>query len=101
MKTVVLYGFEGEFVGGNEYEYHHPELNQVHKCLLFLAQDSEHPDFEFATTECSKFGFANLNNLTGKALKVDVLKTDSFRCFTKFYDEALNEGSSIVYYPNT
>lgn len=63
MKTVVLYGFEGEFVGGNEYEYHHPELNQVHKCLLFLAQDSEHPDFEFATTECSKFGFANLNNL--------------------------------------
>ncbi|WP_127347350.1 hypothetical protein [Pseudidiomarina mangrovi] len=101
MKTIVLYGFEGEFVGGNEYDYNHPELHHVHKCILFLAQDSEHPDFEFVTTECSKFGFANLKNLTGKPLKVDVLNTDSFRGFAGFYEEALNEGSSIVYYPNT
>lgn len=101
MKTIVLYGFEGEFVGGNEYDYNHPELKQPHQCLLFLAQDSEHPDFEFATTECLKFGFANLNNLKGKVLKIDVLKTESFRGFTGFYDEALKEGSSIVYYPNT
>jgi hypothetical protein len=101
VKTVVLYGFEGEFVGGNEYDYNHPELHHVHKCLLFLAQDREHPDFEFATAECSKFGFAKLKNLTGKPLKVDVLNTDNFRGFAGFYEEALNEGSSIVYYPNT
>ena len=33
-------------------------------------------------------------------LKVDVLTTDQFSEFTVFYEEALNEGSALVYYPN-
>lgn len=100
MKTVVLYRFEGEFVGGNDYDYNHPKLNHVHKCILFLAQDSESTDFDFAKKECLKFGFANLNNFIGNPIKVEVLNTDNYRGFAGFYEEALNEGSSIIYYPN-
>ena len=92
MKTVVLYGFEGEFVGGNEYDYNHPELHHAHKCILFLAQDSEHPDSEFATTECSKFGFANLKNLTGKPLQVDVAKYRQFSRFCWFLRRSIKRG---------
>ncbi|WP_406665092.1 hypothetical protein [Gallaecimonas sp. GXIMD1310] len=101
MKTIILYGFEGEFVGGNEYDYNHPELNHIHKCILFLAQDDQEIDFDLAKAECLRYGFSNIKNITGKALVVDVLNTDNYRVFSGFYEEALAEGSSIVYYPST
>ncbi len=101
MKTVLLYGFEGTYTGGNEYDYHHPELNETHKCLLFVSQESSEPNFELAEEEYKKYGFTDVTGLKGKELNVDALNSDSYKGFSGFYEEALNEGSCLVYYPNT
>ncbi len=101
MITVVIYGFEGKFKGKSEYDYTFPEIDDIHKCMLFLKQDNDELNFDFATSEIRKFGFSDLVGLRGNPIRVDVLNTDGFKRFAPFYEEALEEGSSLVYYPNT
>ncbi|MEL0653402.1 hypothetical protein V6257_00015 [Pseudoalteromonas issachenkonii] len=101
MSIVVIYGFEGIFSGEDEYEYSFPKINEKHRCMLFLMQESDELNFEIASIEIGKFGFGKLSNLRGNPLKVEVLNTDSFKGFNCFYEEALNSGSSLVVYPNT
>ena len=100
MSIVVIYGFTGTFQPGHEYDYVHPEPGATHKCLLFLAQSDDHPLEEFARSECSKYGFQEVEFSGHGQLKVDVLNTDQYRGFAGFYEEALHEGSALVYYPN-
>jgi hypothetical protein len=101
MKNVYLYGFTGKYSGNPEYDYEHPELNAVHNCMLFLAQEKNELLFEEAKNEMKKFGFEEITNLKGNELKVEVLNTEQFKGFSGFYEEALNDGSALVYYPNT
>ena len=97
----MIYGFEGTFVGKDEYEYVYPEINNTHKCILFLSQESENSDIDLAIKECKKFGFNILTINNGNPLKVEVLNFDKFKKFVGYYEEALKDGSSLVYYPNT
>jgi hypothetical protein len=69
--------------------------------LLFISQDNEELDFENAVNEGRKYGFTDTENWVGNPLQVEVLNTEGYRRFSGFYEEALNEGSSLVYYPNT
>ena len=101
MSHVVIYGFDGTYSGNGEYEYSFPEKGDTHKCMLFLHQKEAELNFDFAIAEINKFGFDQLVNLRGNLLKVEVLNTDSFKGFVGFYEEALEKGSSIIYYPNT
>lgn len=101
MITVVIYGFEGKFNGKSEYDYAFPKIGDIHKCMLFLKQENDELNFDFATSEISKFGFSDLVDLKANAIRVEVLNTDGFKRFAPFYEEALEEGSSLVYYPNT
>lgn len=100
MKTVVVYGFEGLFTGNPEYEYETPELGARHKCMLFVAQDSEEGQYERALSECAKYGFSEVAFSGCGALQVEVLSTDQYRGFAGFYEEALEMGNALVYYPN-
>jgi|SRR5471030_2538983 hypothetical protein len=100
MDTVMIYGFRGEYLGKTEYEYNAPEIGAVHKCMLFLSQNEPNANYEDALAECKKYGFGNVQITGAGPLKVDVLTTDQFSGFTVFYEEALNEGSALVYYPN-
>jgi hypothetical protein len=101
MKVVYIYGFQGMFVGNSEYDYVEPAIGDVHKCMVFIAQDIDELDFDRALIEVKKYGFDQVINLSGNTLKVEVLNTDAYKGFTGFYTEALEEGSSLVYYPNT
>lgn len=101
MKRVVIYGFKGTFIGNSEYDYTFPNINDTHKCMLFLSQNSEELIFDAAEKECNRYGFSNIENMRANLLKVEVLNTDQYRGFTGFYEEALSEGSALVYYPNT
>lgn len=38
MTKVVTYGFEGEFKGKSEYDNSFAEVDDIHKCMLFLNQ---------------------------------------------------------------
>ena len=69
--------------------------------MMFIAQKIDELDFDRALIEVKKYGFDQVINLTGNTLKVEVLNTDAYKGFTGFYTEALEEGSSLVYYPNT
>ena len=101
MITVVIYGFEGKFKGKSEYDFNFPEIDDIHKCMLFLKQENDELNFDFATSEITKFGFSDLVDLRGNPIRVEVLNTDGFKRFMPFYEESLEEGSSLVYYPNT
>ena len=101
MKTVFVYGFQGRYTGQAEYEYENPVIGAAHTCLLFLSQDSKEHQFEYAQLEINKYGFNEIDNLAGNPLKIEVLNTDLYRNFAAFYIEALEDGSCLVYYPNT
>jgi hypothetical protein len=100
MKTIIIYGFLGRFNGQPKYEYHHPIVDESHRSILFMLQDSQELDFEAATQECLRYGFCELDELSGNPVKVEVLSTDDYKGFAGFYEEALATGSSLVYYPN-
>ena len=47
-----------------------------------------------------KYGFAEVEFSGFGPLQVDVLDTPRFKGFAGFYEEALREGSALVFYPN-
>ncbi|MCZ2131062.1 MAG: hypothetical protein LC109_12470 [Bacteroidia bacterium] len=98
---VFVYIFQGKYSGKTEFEYKNPEVGAVHKCLIFISQESEHEQYEFAEEEIMKYGFCEIENMMGNLLQVEALNTPAYKNFSGFYEEALNEGSCLVYYPNT
>jgi len=100
MTTVFVYGFRATYSGQSQYDYEAPEVGATHDALLFISQESTNVDFASANNEIAKFGFESVEALRGASLKVESLNSDSYRGFAGFYDEALRNGSSLVYYPN-
>ena len=100
MPSVHVYGFTGKYTGSPEYEYAHPELGATHKCMLFLFQHTEDSEWDLAGVECRKFGFDELVFEREGRLYSDVLNTDRYRGFSGFYEEAMERGSALLFYPN-
>lgn len=98
---VYVYRFRGKYTGKPKYSYDHPELNDVHSCMLFLAQETDFTEFDKAKTEILNYGFGEHEDLNGGPLQPEVLNTETYKGFTPFYEEAISEGSCLVYYPNT
>ncbi len=100
MAVVMIYGFSGHYNGESEYQWHAPAIGNTHKCMLFLRQTEEIGDAEAAISEALKYGFTELTNISCGGLQIEVLNTDKYRGFAGFYEEALNDGSALVWYPN-
>jgi hypothetical protein len=100
MTIVAIYGFKAQYSGDSEYEWNHPVIGATHKCMLFLRQDSDSGEFETAISECRKYGFTDIEDLRYGKLQIEVLNTDLYRGFAGFYEQALTEGSTLVFYPN-
>jgi hypothetical protein len=83
-------------VGG----YPFPEIGAKHKCMIFLTQDGTEGAWSLAEEECANYGFKHTWDMTFGLLQIEVLNTDAYRGFAGFYEEALRDGSSLVYYPN-
>lgn len=101
MPTIVVYSFEGTYTGDAEYEYQAPEPGARHRCVLFVSQEKETPDYERAVTECKKYGFAEVEFYSHGALDTEALSAPRLRGFAAFYEEALNAGSALAYYPES
>lgn len=100
MVVIYVYGFTGKYTGRPEYDYSHPELGATHKCMLFLRQDEDSDQFSLAEAESRKYGFGEFTFARAGKLDTDALNTDAFRRFADFYEEALEDGSALVFYPN-
>jgi hypothetical protein len=95
--NVVLYLCDGVFDGPGELQFRAPEVGGRHKFLLFLRQENPSASSAEAIREAQRFGFGSINVLNGKPLEVESLS--SAQGFAKHYEEALAEGSSLVWYP--
>lgn len=100
MSVVAIYLFSGQYQGNPEYDYDHPAQDATHQCMLFLRQDGDDDQYEEAEAECLKYGFQEIQFHRRGILRVDMLNTDAFRGFSGFYEDALELGSALVYYPN-
>jgi hypothetical protein len=100
MSVIYVYGFTGKYTGSPEYDYQHPELGATHKCMLFLRQDEDADLFTLAEAESRKYGFEEFTSARVGKLDIEALNSDSFRGFSGFYEEALENGSALVFYPN-
>jgi hypothetical protein len=96
---VFIYGFEGTYSGPSEIEFDHPEEGATHKAMLFLRQDSASVDFDLALVGINNFGFTDIQALRGNHLKVESMNDPKMAVFSKYYEEALESGSSLVWYP--
>jgi len=97
--NVILYLCEGKYAGPGALEFNPPQVGAHHKFLLFLRQADPTLSYSDASAEAARFGFAPVNVLNGKQLDVESL--NSMSGFTKHYEEALSQGSSLVWYPQS
>ena len=100
MSMVFVYGFNGVHSGKAEYEYRYPKKGVVHKCIMFLVQEQSELDFELAQSEIGKFGFLEVEGLSGNQVKEESLNSEDGQKFQPFYEEAIREGSSLVVFSN-
>ncbi|ACA87852.1 hypothetical protein [Shewanella woodyi] len=98
MSKVFVYGFQGKYIGSSEYDYRTPEIGKEVKCILLIRQESNELDFAIAQSECKKYGFEDVVNLSGNELKVESLNTENGKKFQGHYHEALEQGSSLAIY---
>jgi hypothetical protein len=99
MASVVIYKFKGRYTGNPKYEYQAPEAGATHDCILFIAQASEDGLYGPALIETENYGFSDVVFSGHGLLQTDVLKTEQYQGFAGLYEEALQEGSALVYYP--
>ena len=100
MTVIVIYGFTGRYSGNSEYTWNHPEIGANHNCMLFFRQESESNEYQAALAECGRYGFTDIENMRYGKLQIEALNTDLYRGFAGLYEEALREGSTLVFYPN-
>jgi hypothetical protein len=99
LMNVFIYGFEGTYSGSSSIEFSSPEEGATHKAMLFLRQVSESVDFDLALAGINEFGFTDIQSLRGNQLKVESMNDPKMAVFSKYYEEALETGSSLVWYP--
>lgn len=100
MTIVAIYGFTGRYSGNAEYDWNNPATGAVHKCMLFLRQDSDSGEFETAMSECQRYGFIDIEDMHYGKLRIETLNTDTYRGFAQFYEHALSVGSALIFYPS-
>ncbi|MDV9041099.1 hypothetical protein [Stenotrophomonas sp. RAC2] len=96
---MMIYGFSGRYTGNAAFEWDAPSIGARHRAMLFLLQDEERDAFDLALAECTRFGFDEIQDLRCGRMQVDALNTDTYRGFAGFYEEALETGSALLYYP--
>ena len=96
----MIYGFSGSYTGNVAFEWDAPSIGARHRAMLFLLQDEERDAFDLALAECARFGFDEIQDLRCGRMQVDALNTDAYRGFAGFYEEALETGSALLYYPD-
>lgn len=100
MTTIYLYGGEGKYTGAEEKLWHSPDLGSTHKFICFIAQNLDASQEDNAKREIAKLGFTERVG-EGKPIHVEALNQPQMQDFQKHYEGALEEGFSLVWYPQS
>lgn len=99
--VVMIYGFSGRYTGNGAFEWDAPSIGARYRAMLFLLQEDERDAFDLALAVCTRFGFDEIQDLRCGRMQVDALNSEAYRGFSVFYEEALEAGSALLYYPQT
>jgi len=67
--------------------------------MLFLAQPGSEPDFEAARSRLAKHAWIKADIRRAGPFQPDSVNSDEMRVFHRHYEECLEHGGSIVWYP--
>jgi hypothetical protein len=98
MSVVYIYRGSGRF-GGGAFEWNNPPLGSKHEFMLFFLQQEDEPKQQAAHAEVDRFGFKQVMLFPGKKIVVEALNEPAMAMFQKNYQDALADGSSLVWYP--
>jgi hypothetical protein len=98
--TIMLYKCEAAFTGRTSAPYGaYPTLNSVHGCILFLRQADGQADADHAIEILAQWGWTNVVIKAAKPIQAESLNDPSMHVFRKYYEECLEHGDSLVWYP--
>ena len=97
---VVLFFCRAEYSGKSEVPYSDPPATgSEHNCILFMAQPRSEPDFEAARSRLAKHGWIKAHIRRAGPFKPESANSDEMRVFQRHYEECLEHGDSVVWYP--
>ena len=99
MTTIFLYPGEGTYSAKGKFEWNSPEVGARHKFILFLSQESAQPAPALAMEAVVDYGFAQVTLGEGQPIVPESMNEPQMRVFSRYYEGAFAEGSSIVWYP--
>ena len=96
----MLYKCKATFTGETSVTYAtYPALNGVHGCILFVLQPDDKEDASRAAEIFAQYGWTNVTIASAGRLQPESLNQPSMRVFQQHYEECLNQGDSLVWYP--
>ena len=99
-QTVMLYACKATFVGEGELPYESPpEIGSSHKCILFVRQADNEVDAQKAASLLTQYGWSSVVVTKAAAIQPESLNDPSMQVFQRHYEECLEQGDSLVWYP--
>jgi hypothetical protein len=99
MTTVFLYQGEGTFSEARTFDWNSPAAGNRHKFILFLSQESAAPEQKLALEKVAEYGFTEVELGEGRPIVVESTNEPKMQVFSRYYEGALREGNSLVWYP--
>ncbi|HEY1382554.1 MAG TPA: hypothetical protein VGF43_03015 [Dongiaceae bacterium] len=99
-QTVVLYKCEATFAGETSFTYaEYPAIGSVHGCILFVSQPDDQVDTQRAIEIFAQWGWSSVEIASVKPIQPESLSDPSMHVFRRHYEECLEHGDSLVWYP--
>ena len=99
MTTIFLYPGEATYAATGKFDWNSPEVGNRHKFILFLAQEASTPEQELAMNKLSDYGLVEVELGEGRKIVVEAMNEPQMQVFSRYYEGAFAEGSSLVWYP--
>ena len=97
---VMLYQCEATFTGETSVTYAaYPALDSIHRCILFVRQMDNQADMKRAAETLAEWGWSDVVVKSTGAIQAESLNQPSMQIFRQHYEECLEQGDSLVWYP--
>ena len=96
----MLYKCQATFIGDTSFTYIScPAIGSAHGCILFLTQPDDQADAQRATEVLAQYGWSSIMIGSARPIQPESLNDPSMKVFQQHYEECLEQGNSLVWYP--